>query len=111
MKIIVSKKIVPKGYAGITLFPFGIFVNNEKYLNNVTTINHEKIHWEQQKETIGIIFYLLYIIEWLIKNLIYGKKSYRNLSSEREAYHNEKNLNYLKTRKRYCWLKYIFGKP
>jgi len=37
--------------AGITLAPFGIYIR-EKYLTNVRTVNHEKIHWAQQMEMI-----------------------------------------------------------
>jgi len=62
MKIKVSK-IVPTGFVGITLWPFGIYVSDEKYLTSARIINHEKIHWKQQKETLGIIFYLIYGIE------------------------------------------------
>ncbi len=95
----------------ITLAPFGIYVN-QKYrtLENVSaeTKNHESIHWQQQLELLIIFFYILYLIEWLIKIFFYGKKAYRNLSAEREAYKFDKDLNYLKTRKRYKWLKYIF---
>ena len=103
-------KIVPKGYIGICLWPFGIYVSDVKYLTNGHTVNHEKIHWEQQKELIGIFFYLVYGLEWLTNIFRYGKKAYINLSSEREAYDNDDNPDYLKTRKRYAWLKLIFKK-
>lgn len=109
--VIKVSNIVPKGYAGITLWPFGIYVSDEKYLKRKNTINHEKIHWEQQKELFGIIFYIMYGIEYLIKYLFYKKKAYRNLSSEREAYFFDEDYNYLKRRKRYKWIKYIFTKP
>lgn len=109
MNIKVSK-IVPNGYSGITLWPFGIYVSNEAYLNNESLINHEKIHWEQQKELLGIFFYVLYGLEWIIKRFIYksSKVAYKELASEREAYHYDDDLNYLSKRKRYKWLKYIF---
>jgi hypothetical protein len=110
MNIRVSK-IVPSGFIGITLWPFGIYVSDIKYLIRGHTVNHEKIHWEQQKETLGIPFYLLYGIEYVIKLFIYGKGAYRNLAAEREAYTNDQNSDYLKTRKRYAWLKYIFKQP
>jgi len=95
--------------AGITLAPFGIYIK-ENYLMNKFVINHESIHWKQQMEMLIIFFYILYLIEWIIKTFIYGEKAYVNLSSEREAYAYEHNLNYLKTRKHYAWLKYIFKK-
>lgn len=112
MKIKASDKIVPKGYIGITLWPFGIYLR-EKYMKHKKTINHEKIHWEQQKELAGLFFYVLYGIEFVIKLLITGEKyyAYKNLSSEIEANKFEADYKYLKNRKRYNWLKYIFTIP
>lgn len=105
-------KIVPKGFIGICLWPFGIYVSDVKYLTRFSTINHEKIHWEQQKELLGIFFYILYGIEWFIKLFIYNNSSYRNLAAEREANNHEDDHDYIYTkRKRYAWLKYIFVKP
>ena len=98
---------------GITLAPFGIYIN-QKYrtLENVSerTKNHESIHWKQQLEMLIIPFYLWYLLEWVIKLFIYGKGAYRNLSFEREAYDNDDNLDYLKTRKKYCWVKRVIKK-
>ena len=34
-------------------------------------------------------------------------KAYRSISFEQEAYDNQNNLNYLKNRKRFNWVKYI----
>lgn len=59
------------------------------------------------KEMLYIPFYLWYGVEWLIK-LFYKGNAYRNLSFEREAYDNQYNLDYLKTRKHYSWLKRLF---
>jgi len=100
----------------ITLSPFGIYVN-QKYITvenlNSQTRNHESIHWQQQLETLIIFFYLLYLVEFILKFLYYWNwdKAYRNLSSEREAYYFDDDLNYLETRKRFRWIKYIFTKP
>lgn len=100
------KTFCGKNVIGITLCPFGVYV---KKLNIYLIINHEKIHWVQQLEMLIIPFYLWYIIEWLIK-IIFFKDAYRNISFEREAYNNEYNFNYLKTRKHYSWIKYVFHK-
>jgi hypothetical protein len=61
----------------------------------------------------GIIFYILYLVEWLFKLIIsaftFGKvKAYRSISFEQEASNNEREKNYPTTRKRFAWLKYIF---
>lgn len=110
MKLRISN-IVPNGFIGITLYPFGIYFSEQKYLLNEEVVNHEKIHWEQQKELIGIIFYILYGLEWFIKLFIYGKKAYENLSFEREANLYEDDMEYLINRKRYTWINYIFINP
>jgi len=49
-----------KNIIGITLCPFGIYVK-EQYLTRLKTINHEKIHWQQQLEMIvaGVIIAIL----------------------------------------------------
>jgi hypothetical protein len=93
--------------AAITLWPFGIYLKRDKYLNNKVLINHELIHWEQQKEMLGIFFYVIYLIEWTLKTGVYGKNAYKNISFERESNEYEKDLNYLNNRKRYAWINYL----
>lgn len=90
----------------ITLFPFGIYVN-KVVDNRVSTLNHETIHWQQQKEMLCIFFYLWYGIEWLIKLPKYGKLAYWAISFEREAYYYDLDNNYLKRRKSFAWFKFI----
>lgn len=55
------------------------------------------------KELLYIPFYILYGLEYL-KNLwkYTPHKAYLNISFEREAYANENNFEYLKTRKHYA---------
>jgi len=91
--------------AGITLAPFGIYVK-ENYLDNIFTINHEKIHWKQQLEMLIIFFYIWYLIEWVIK-LFMNKNAYKSISFEREAYKYGHDLLYLKKRKSFAWFGYI----
>lgn len=106
--IFISKYIVPKGFTGITLFPF-IFLKKKRFKGNMQLINHEKIHLKQQLELLIIFFYIFYGLEWIIKLLKYKNRylAYRNLSFEREAYQNENNLHYLNTRKLWAFLKYL----
>lgn len=59
--IFVSKYITPKGYSGITLFPF-IFLKRKDMLENKVLINHEKIHLRQQIELLIVPFYAFYIL-------------------------------------------------
>lgn len=91
----------------ITLSPFGIYFK-EKYLNNKEVINHESIHWRQQMELLIIGFYILYVIEWLIRLVIMPSRAYKSISFENEAYSNDEDLKYLEKRTAYSWVKYIF---
>lgn len=108
MFLIVSKYLIPKGYRGLTLFPF-IFVKYRMDKENLVFINHERIHLRQQLELILIFFYLWYILEFFIGLLRFKNKdlAYRNISFEKEAYANEGNLEYLKQRPFWRFLKYI----
>ena len=56
-----------------------------------------------------IFFYIIYVLEYIIKGIKYKdfNKAYYNISFEKEAYKNEKNLNYNKDKKIYSFIKYI----
>lgn len=95
--IIYNKYLPFKGFKAMAIFPF-IFVRGTKVSKK--TLNHEKIHFAQQKELLIIPFYLIYVIEWAFKG-------YRNISFEKEAYSNEANKDYLQDRKNYSWFKYL----
>ena len=82
---------------GICLWPFGIYIREGKW--SARTINHELIHWEQQKE-FPIVFYLWYLVEAIIRG-------YMKISFEQEAYDNDDNYTYLYTRKHFAWFKYL----
>ena len=100
--------MVPKGYLGITIFPF-VFLKTKDLKLNLTLINHENIHKRQQIELLVFPFYLVYGIEFLIRFIQYKKwdLAYRNISFEREAYMNELYLDYLKHRTFWSFLKYL----
>lgn len=106
--ILVLKYFVPKGYTGLTVFPF-VFLKSKQLKSNVVFMNHEKIHLKQQLELLILPFYLMYAIEFLVRLLQYKKwdLAYRNVSFEREAYTNEFNLDYLKQRSFWSFLKYL----
>lgn len=53
--ILISKYLVPKGYVGITLFPF-IVLRQSRMKDDPVLINHEKIHLRQQLELLVIPF-------------------------------------------------------
>ena len=104
MKIIRNKYIPFKGFRAINLFGI-LFVRGNARISE-RTIRHERIHTAQMKEMLYIFFYLWYVTEWLIRLFMKGN-AYRNISFEREAYSNEKDLGYLDNRKRFAWIKYI----
>ena len=97
-------------YSAITLCPFGIYVKSWNVINprRTSTLDHETTHWKQQLEMLVVPFYIWYLLEWLIKLLIYGKQAYYEISFEREAYYNDNSHGYNDRRKPYAWLKYIF---
>lgn len=105
MKIIRQNILPPKGFLAINLFGL-LFCKKDAKINDVI-VNHESIHTSQMKEMLYIPFYLWYVTEWLVKLLFKGN-AYRNISFEREAYDNQYNLNYLKERKHYSWIKRLF---
>lgn len=107
MRIFYSKYFPPKGFAAINLF--GIVIGRKEYGRlSQQEINHEKIHTHQILELLWIFFYILYFLEWLVRVMQYRSllKGYYNISFEREAYSNDKNLNYLENRPKYCFFKY-----
>ena len=106
--IFISKYIVPKGYTGITIFPF-VFLNDKASKADKVLINHEMIHLRQQIELLIIPFFIWYGFEFLIRCIQYRNRNlaYRNISFEREAYANENDFNYLKSRSFFNYLKYL----
>ncbi len=104
MKIIRNKYIPFKGFRAINLFGI-LFVRGNARISE-RTLRHEAIHTAQMKEMLYIGFYIWYIIEWLIRLFMKGN-AYRNISFEREAYSNEKDLSYLDNRKWFAWVKYL----
>jgi hypothetical protein len=109
MMKIVRNNIIPfKGFKAINLFGI-LFVRNDANIDEVT-LNHETIHTAQMKELLYVFFYILYLIDWLIGLVAYGfdtKRAYREICFEKEAYENENNIDYLKTRKHFAFVKYL----
>lgn len=110
MRHFITPKFPPGYFVAITLWPVGIFFNSWEWKVTETVRRHESIHWEQQKEMLGILFYVWYGIEYLIK-LIYHRntdKAYRAISFEREARAFEYAVGYpWPLRKRFSWLKFL----
>lgn len=108
MFLIVAKYLIPSGFRGLTVFPF-VFMKDPTDKKNPVFINHEKIHLRQQWELLILPFFIWYFLEYLF-GLIQYKNSflaYKNISFEREAYANESNLDYLKNRSFFRFVKYL----
>ena len=93
---------------GITLYPF-IFLREKRLKNDKILINHERIHLRQQAELLVVFFYLWYVLEffcWYVSCQDWDT-AYRKNSFEKEAYDRENNLEYLKNRKLWSFLRYF----
>ena len=106
--IIVFKHFFYKNYVGLSLWPF-IFIKTDSLKEDVTLINHERIHLQQQKELLIVPFYIWYVAEWIIRSLYYfdSYKAYKNISFEREAYYHENEHDYIERRKTFAFIKYL----
>lgn len=94
------------GPDGMALFPF-ILIRQPN--PGAVLLNHERIHLRQQLE-LGIVpFYVWYLTEYLFRLLQYRDhyNAYLNISFEREAYANDVNLSYLKTRPWFAFWRYL----
>ena len=114
MKIIYNKVIPVPGYVAMTVCKW-IFARIEHKELMPETVNHECIHMAEEDDFIipilkYVIFYTWYLLEWLIKlpTALFGYNPYYSISFEQESYANQSNLDYLKTRKKFNWLKYVF---
>lgn len=128
--IIVRNKFIPfEGYETINLF--GILFTRGDI--DATEYNHEAIHMEQIIEcmilaaliilAICLIFklsllwmllsipmyYIQYGLEYICIRLFHDKQkdAYHDVSFEEEAYANDFDLDYLKHRVPFAWIKYI----
>jgi hypothetical protein len=71
---------------------------------------HETIHFQQQLELLFVFQWILYGLFYLMGLLRYrnGAMAYRENPFEREAYNHDNEADYLKNRKRYKWLRYLW---
>lgn len=104
-------RILTFGFAvAIALWPVIIVSNKPSNDNHTSTwylhiINHERIHLRQQLELLIIGFYVVYMVNYFINLGRYRNhvQAYREIVFEREAYAQQSDLTYLKTRKVFQW--------
>ena len=94
--------------SAIALYPFCL-IQHKKYKGHLQLLNHERIHFRQQIELLIIPFYFFYLLHYLILLARLGNhdNAYRNIVFEKEAYANDQNLEYLKTRKIWSFMNYF----
>jgi len=132
--IVIRNNIIPfPGYKAITIWPF-IFVRRSAWYD-IDTDRHERIHGRQQMEMLLIgmvlaavlaavgcgwwsllalpVFYLWYGVEYLVRLCITRDhdRAYSSISFEQEAYDHKREADYLKHRRWYAWLRYLFKAP
>lgn len=114
MKIVRNRWIPFKGFSAINLFGV-IFVRKdlpEEHLSDPlwldTIVRHERIHTRQMVELLVIPFYLLYIVEWLVRLAICHdtESAYRSISFEQEAYAHQDDPEYIQQRRLYAFFNY-----
>jgi len=106
--LLFSKYLFHSNFNAIAIWPF-IILKNKNLKGNSILINHEKIHLQQQKEMLWVLFFIWYLIEYTVKLIKYKEPmiAYQNLSFERESYTNEYDKNYLDNRKFWNFIKYL----
>lgn len=102
--IIFNRHIPFKGFNAMNLF--GIIFVRKGGVVNIVVLNHERIHTRQQLEMLILPFYIWYLVEWLIRLVIYRnfEKAYYTIWFEREAFIHEEDLDYLSNRKFWAWM-------
>ena len=96
------------GFAkGVLVFPF-ILLADRRYREDTVLLNHERIHYRQAVELLVVGFYLLYLVEFLVRYLQHRNRqqAYYRISLEREAYQHERDLGYLSQRKAWAFRYY-----
>jgi len=95
--IFIHNKFMPLGsFKAVAFYPF-LFYKGD-YPSGVL-INHELIHFAQQKELFLLGFYLLYLFFWL-------RYGYMHNPFEIEASINQSDEKYLERRMKFGWREY-----
>lgn len=107
MKII-RNRLLPLGQRHSAINLFGIlFVKPGAHISD-QLLRHETIHSRQMRELLYVPFYIIYVAEWLwhlARLRGDGYRAYLAISFEREAYLNQNDTEYLKSRRRFAPLR------
>ncbi len=106
--IVLRNRYIPfPGYNAINLL--GVLVVHPGVRLTRKLLNHELIHTAQMRELGYLPFYLLYLVEWMVRLTMRGN-AYASVSFEREAYAHQGEPDYLKHRRHYAWRGYLCKK-
>lgn len=102
---IIRNDIIPVGrnFAAINLL--GVLFVRRGVALSAELLNHEAIHSRQMRELLYVPFYIVYVVEWLVRLAIYrgdAMRAYRGISFEREAYDHAAEPDYLCRRRRWA---------
>ncbi|MCS6917463.1 MAG: hypothetical protein RMK52_05210 [Chitinophagales bacterium] len=92
---------------GMAFFPFVIY-RHSAYARDAEIANHEHIHLRQQLELLIVPFYFFYVLNYLVNRIRYDthQQAYEQIVFEREAFANDHDLDYLRRRPMYSFLKF-----
>jgi hypothetical protein len=96
-------------YHAMCIWPF-LFIRQGIDLSaSSSTLNHERIHARQQLEMLWLLFFIWYGLEFAVRLVQYQNRhmAYHALSFEKEAYANDENPEYLKSRKIFAWKAFL----
>ena len=102
-------RVIPfKGFRCINLFGV-LFARKEQGKLSKEVLQHEYIHTLQMRELGYLPFYILYLLEWLLRVIFTHsfKKAYYNISFEQEAYTFQKYAEYPTWREKWKWCQFL----
>ncbi len=105
MPLIIRNRFLPIGRNMDAINLFGVLLVKKDAQLSPYLINHERIHTAQMRELLFVPFYIIYTLEWLFRMIVNRgnpTKSYFEISFERETYNNDRNLNYLSSRRHFA---------
>ena len=110
LKIVTSKHFPFKGYMAMTILCWMIVRKDLAHKVTSKVINHENIHYAQERELLFVGFYILYLVFFLVCLIVKFNwhLAYRANPFEKEAYANEGDMSYLDKRKHFAWIKVFY---
>lgn len=104
-KVLVNRILPFKGFKALNLF--GLIFLREECRGRFcpSDLNHERIHTAQMLEWGILLYYPLYLGEWVFNLFRFGvkdKEAYLNISFEKEAFGHEAEPDYLEGRRHYA---------